>query len=264
MPKHLLFTQLTFNNRVLFMLDTKSNFAKETETLSPRKHNRCLECKIRSHSFCRGLTDEKIEDFLCISIEKSYPNKQNIFLQEDEANHIYNITEGNIKIYKLLSDGRIQIIGFLYPGDFFGSYKNKKYSYSAEAIGTAKTCVFDVNNLDLFLEKNILLAKGLLHQTSHELTLAQDRISVLGKLESIERLATFILNISQQRERIGWQNNPISLPMTRQDIADYLGLTIETVSRCITQLKTTGVIRLLNKKQIFILDWNKLKNICLA
>ena len=118
--------------------------------------------------------------------------------------------------------------------------------------------------MDLFLEKNILLAKGLLHQTSHELTLAQDRISVLGKLESIERLATFILNISQQRERIGWQNNPISLPMTRQDIADYLGLTIETVSRCITQLKTTGVIRLLNKKQIFILDWNKLKNISLA
>jgi CRP/FNR family transcriptional regulator len=96
------------------------------------------------------------------------------------------------------------------------------------------------------------LAKELLHQTSFELTLAQDRITVLGKLNAGERIATFLLNISEQRKRIGWQNNPISLPMTRQDIADYLGLTIETVSREFSNLKSSNIVKFMTSKQIYL------------
>ncbi len=90
--------------------------------------------------------------------------------------------------------------------------------------------------------------------TSHELTLAQDRIGVLGKLNANQRMAAFILNISKQRARIGWQDNPISLPMVRQDIADYLGLTLETVSRELTKLKTSNLIKVLSSSQIYLRD----------
>ncbi len=216
--------------------------------------NRCTICKVRTYSFCRCLSDEKLQFFSNISFQKNFSNKENIFLQNDPSTYLYNITEGNVKIYQLLDDGRIQIIGFLYPGDFFGSYKNNKYNYCAESVGDLKTCVFDQKILDKYLDENPVLAKELLHKTSFELTLAQDRLMVLGKLNAIERIAKFFLNISKQRERIGWQNNPISLPMTRQDIADYLGLTIETVSREITNLKASNVIKIITSKQIYLSD----------
>jgi len=223
---------------------------------------RCAICKIRSYSFCRCLHDEQLKVFSGITAEKEFKDKQSIFLQQEHSKHLYNITKGNIKIYKLLNDGRIQIIGFLYPGDFFGSYKKGRFNYSAEAIGDVRLCVFKQEVLDIYLEKNMNLAKELLHMTSHELTLAQDRIGVLGKMNANERVAKFILNISDQRARIGWQDNPISLPMTRQDIADYLGLTLETVSREITRFKTSNLIKVMSSKQIYIIDKEKLTNIC--
>ena len=224
--------------------------------------NRCSECKIRPHSFCRCLEEDQLKEFSGISSDKVFEDKQNIFLQQDSALNLYNITEGNVKIYQLMDDGRIQIIGFLYPGDFFGSYKNGKYNYSADAIGNVNVCVFEQNKLDEYLEKNVKLTKELLHQTSHELTLAEDKIRVLGKLDATERLSRFILNSSEQRKRIGWQNNPISLPMTRQDIADYLGLTVETVSREITKLKSSNIIKIISSKQIYISDVDKLTELC--
>ena len=227
-----------------------------------KRSTRCAVCKIRSYSFCRCLHDDQLKIFSEISTEKEFRDKQTIFLQQGPSRHLYNITKGNIKIYKLLSDGRIQIIGFLYPGDFFGSYKKGKYNYSSEAIGNVRLCVFRQEVLDEYLEKNMNLSKELLHITSHELTLAQDRMGVLGKMNANERVAKFILNISDQRARIGWQDNPISLPMTRQDIADYLGLTLETVSREITRFKTSNLIKAMTSKQIFISDREKLTNLC--
>ena len=222
---------------------------------------RCSLCKIRSYSFCRCLNDDQLEIFSKVSFEKKFTDKENIFLQNDPSTHLYNITEGNVKIYQLLDDGRIQIIGFLYPGDFFGTYKNNKYNYSAEAIGNLRVCVFDQRVLDKYMDQNPILAKELLNETSYELTLAQDRMTVMGRLNAIEKIAIFLINISNQRKRIGWQSNPISLSMTRQDIADYLGLTIETVSREISKLKTSNIIKIISLKQLFINDIEKLKQI---
>ena len=224
--------------------------------------SRCVVCKIRTYSFCRCLPEEKLKTFAKISDEKEFEDKKTIFLQQEQSKNLYNITKGNVKIYRLLSDGRIQIIGFLYPGDFFGSYKKEKYNYSAESIGDLRLCVFNQQSLDDYLEENMSLAKELLHMTSHELTLAQDRMMVLGKMNASERVAKFILNISKQRLRIGWQNNPISIPMTRQDIADYLGLTLETISREFTKLKAANTIKFLTPKQIYITDRDKLSSIC--
>jgi len=237
------------------------NKALNTDFTNHEK-SRCVVCKIRTYSFCRCLSEERLKTFSKISDEKEFEDKDTIFLQQEQSKNLYNITKGNVKIYRLLSDGRIQIIGFLYPGDFFGSYKKEKYNYSAESIGDLRLCVFNQQSLDNYLEENMNLAKELLHMTSHELTLAQDRMMVLGKMNASERVAKFILNISKQRLRIGWQNNPISIPMTRQDIADYLGLTLETVSREFSKLKAANTIKFLTSKQIYITDRDKLSSIC--
>jgi len=221
--------------------------------------NRCTICKVRTYSFCRCLDDSKLQVFSNISFQKEFSNGENIFIQNDPSQYLYNITEGNVKIYQLLDDGRIQIIGFLYPGDFFGTYRNNKYNYCAQSIGELKVCVFEQKILDRYLDENPVLSKELLNKTSFELTLAQDRITVLGKLKAVERISKFLLNISEQRERIGWQNNPISLPMTRQDIADYLGLTIETVSREFSNLKSSNIIKIISSKQIYLTDLESLK-----
>ena len=221
--------------------------------------NRCTICKVRTYSFCRCLDDSKLQVFSNISFQKEFSNGENIFIQNDPSQYLYNITEGNVKIYQLLDDGRIQIIGFLYPGDFFGTYRNNKYNYCAQSIGELKVCVFEQKILDRYLDENPVLSKELLNKTSFELTLAQDRITVLGKLKAVERISKFLLNISEQRERIGWQNNPISLPMTRQDIADYLGLTIETVSREFSNLKSSNIIKIISSKQIYLVDLESLK-----
>ena len=237
------------------------NKALNTDFTNHEK-SRCVVCKIRTYSFCRCLPEEKLKIFSKISDEEEFEDKEAIFLQQEQSKNLYNITKGNVKIYRLLSDGRIQIIGFLYPGDFFGSYKKEKYNYSAESIGDLRLCVFNQQSLDNYLEENMNLAKELLHMTSHELTLAQDRMMVLGKMNASERVAKFILNISKQRLRIGWQNNPISIPMTRQDIADYLGLTLETISREFSKLKAANTIKFLTSKQIYITDRDKLSSIC--
>jgi CRP/FNR family transcriptional regulator len=222
---------------------------------------KCQKCKVRSYSFCRCLNEDKLEYFSKISTEKNFTNRENVFLQHEETLNFYNITEGNVKIYQLLDDGRIQIIGFLYPGDFFGTSNQNKYTYSAEAIGNLKVCVFNQKLLDRYIDENPILAKELFNQTSYELTLAQDRMMILGKLNATEKVISFLNNISNQRKRIGWPNNPISLPMTRQDIADYLGLTIETVSREMKKLKDEKIIKILSTKQFYINDFEKLHNL---
>jgi CRP/FNR family transcriptional regulator len=232
------------------------------ENSSDKIATRCTACKVRPYSFCRCLKEEDLRHFAGISSEKNFSDKQNIFLQSDEGKRLYNITEGNVKIFQLLQDGRIQIIGFLYPGDFFGSYKKGKYNYSAQAIGNVATCEFKEDILNNHMDENPVLSRELLNMTTNELILAQDRIKVLGKLTATERVANFIFNISKQRARINWQDNPISLPMTRQDIADYLGLTIATVSREITNLKTSSVIKMISTSQIYIRDKTKLTELC--
>ena len=223
---------------------------------------RCTSCKVRPYSFCRCLKEEDLRHFAGISSEKKFSNKQVIFLQSDEGKRLYNITEGNVKIYQLLQDGRVQIIGFLYPGDFFGSYKKGKYNYSANAIGDVAVCEFKEDVLNNHMDENPELSRELLNMTTNELILAQDRVKVLGKLTATERVANFISNISKQRARIKWQDNPISLPMSRQDIADYLGLTIATVSREITNLKISSTIKMISTNQIYLNDKTKLAELC--
>ncbi|MCC6469666.1 MAG: helix-turn-helix domain-containing protein [Alphaproteobacteria bacterium] len=181
-----------------------------------------------------------------VNIEPHQP----IFSEADAADHVFTVTGGAVKIYKLLPDGRRQITGFLFPGDFLGLTHNALYAYSAEAMTATRLCRFPRKKLEALLDELPKLEQRLLGMASHELAAAQDQMVLLGRKSARERVVSFLLMLSGGAVRRGQPDNPVAVPMTRNDIADFLGLTVETVSRTMTQLKTQHLIELMDEKQV--------------
>ncbi len=184
-----------------------------------------------------------------------------IFEETAPASYVFNVKNGAVKTYKLLPDGRRQITGFLFPGDFLGLVHNEVYVYSAEALVATELCRFPRRKFEALLEELPKLGQRLLVMASHELSAAQDRMMLLGRRTARERVVSFVLMLSQAADRRGQQNNPVVLPMPRGDIADYLGLTIETVSRTLTHLKVEKLIKLPSDDRIELLQRAELREI---
>ncbi|MGE0254876.1 MAG: cyclic nucleotide-binding domain-containing protein [Alphaproteobacteria bacterium] len=177
-----------------------------------------------------------------------------IFGEGEPAGALYNLTGGTVKLYKLLPDGRRQITGFLFPGDFLGLAMNEAYAHTAEAVGDVTLCRFPRGRFEGLLERLPRLEHRLLEMASNELAQAQDQMLLLGRKTATEKIASFLLLLSRRQAARGEPASPVRLPMGRADIADYLGLTVETVSRCFTALKTGGPIRLLTSSAVELRD----------
>ncbi|UQV19146.1 helix-turn-helix domain-containing protein [Brevundimonas albigilva] len=164
---------------------------------------------------------------------------------------MFNITSGSVRVYKLLPDGRRQITGFLFAGDFVGLATGEDYAFSAEAIEDATLCRFRKSDYRALIRQAPALESALLERATHELAAAQNQMLLLGRKTALERVASFLLNLPEDPVRPA-SDGLVRLPMTRAEIADYLGLTIETVSRVFSRLKTTGVIRLVSLHELRI------------
>jgi CRP/FNR family transcriptional regulator len=178
---------------------------------------------------------------------------QILFLQEDPADSVFNVTRGHIRLLKLLADGRRQVTGFLYPGDFLGLAYGTHYAYTAEAIDKVTLCRFPREKLEAFFEEFPQLEKRLLQIASNELVAAQDQMVLLGRKSAREKVATFLINLSRHAERRGEGGTKLHLPMNRADIGDYLGLAVETTSRTLTQLARDGVIEIPSSSRRIVL-----------
>ena len=183
------------------------------------------------------------------------------FDEGEPAKNVYNLTFGCMKLYKLLPDGRRQVTGFLFPGDFVGLVDSEEYIYSAEAVSGSTLCRFDKNKLEQLMNEHIHLEKRLFGLARHELAEAQEQILLLGRKTAKERIASFILMLSKRAERRGDKDNPVELPMSRNDIGDYLGLTTETVSRTLTRLRKSGVISLDTDRSVMINELDTLTDL---
>jgi CRP/FNR family transcriptional regulator len=159
-----------------------------------------------------------------------------------------------MRLCKLLPDGRRQIIGFALPGDFLGLTATQRYFYSAESIAASTLCRFKHTDLAVLFRLFPQMQDRLLRMTSSELAAAQDQMLSLGRKEPVERVATFLASLARRLRRFGDPGPTVTLPMTRADIADYLGLTIETISRSFTKLKTARIIALPSPERVFIAD----------
>jgi CRP/FNR family nitrogen fixation transcriptional regulator len=167
---------------------------------------------------------------------------EELFAEGDEAEYFYQVVSGAIRSYKLLSDGRRQIDAFHLPGDIFGLEAGADHRFSAEAIGDASVVAYRRSRLGVLIQEDPAFRDRIMSATLRSLERAQDHMLLLGRKTAQEKVASFLLDMAQ---RISDDEEHFELPMQRSDIADHLGLTIETVSRTLTQFARSGLIRLL-------------------
>jgi len=193
--------------------------------------------------------DAKSLDLLIdrIGVCMSYAPQARIFHENDSAENAYKVVSGTIRTCKFLRDGRRQIGGFYLPGDFFGLECAERYTLSAEAVTNAKVLVIKKSVLTAAAKHNAAIEYRLLLLASRELAGLQARVLLLIK-NAQERVGEFILEM-EKRTKVG---NAIQLPMKRQDIADYLGLKIETVSRILASLESCAAIELETSHRIVV------------
>jgi len=165
-----------------------------------------------------------------------------LFDQGALAGSVFNVTEGVVRLYKSLPDGRRQIVGFALPGDFLGLALMDRYGVAAEAVTDVKACRFARTAFVAFLDGKPHLLRRLHEFASHELSLAQEQMLLLGRRSADEKVAAFLLNLQKRYGRLSAVSVTVPLLMNRQDIADYLGLTIETVSRTLTKFAREKIL----------------------
>jgi CRP/FNR family transcriptional regulator len=221
----------------------------------------CAACTARVLSVCNAIDDSGLDRLAATVTTQKAEAQRPIIVEGEQADAFLNITEGIVKVYKLLADGRQQIIGFLFAGDFVGLSSNETYAYSAEAITAVSYCRFPRRQLERLLDDFPQMERRLLRIASNELAAAQQQMLLLGRKSARERLASFLLMLSHQAERVGGVANPVQLPMTRRDIADYLGLTIETVSRTFTQLRKEKIIDMRRPNEVDLIDRAELEDV---
>lgn len=167
---------------------------------------------------------------------------ERLFDEGDEAEFFYQVVSGTIRTYKLLSDGRRQIDAFHLRGDIFGLEAGGEHRFSAEAVDDVSVIAYRRRRLDALIRDDTVLRDKIMTATLRSLERAQAHMLLLGRKTAEEKIATFLLDMA---ERISKDGGQFELPMQRSDIADHLGLTIETVSRILTRFARSGLIRLL-------------------
>ncbi|MDX6751636.1 helix-turn-helix domain-containing protein [Geminicoccaceae bacterium 1502E] len=211
----------------------------------------CEECEVRGLSVCGALRSTELPALAAIASGRRLEPGQTLFHEGDPAEDVFTVTGGALKLFKLMSDGRRQITGYLLPGDFLGLAYGSTYVFGAEAISGTTLCRFPRRQFLRLLDEFPALEHELLGRASSELAAAQEQMLLLGRKTARERVASFVLQLAG---RVGSEHDAsLALPLNRTDIADYLGLTIETVSRTFTLLRKEGLIGLPDKQQVRLL-----------
>jgi CRP-like cAMP-binding protein len=177
-----------------------------------------------------------------------FSRNMEIFGEGEPAEYLYKVVQGAVRTHKLLNDGRRQIGGFYLPGDVFGLEVGDMHRLTAEAISDSKILVVKRSAVVALAARQSEVARDLWTLTAQELAHLQNLMLTLGRKTAQERLAAFLLEMAGRSR----SSNLVELPMSRQDIADYLGLTIETVSRTLTQLENNEAIELPTSRRVVL------------
>ena len=224
----------------------------------------CLDCPVRLLAICGILASEELRKFKTSGATVRRAAGETIFFEGDVASHVYNLTSGVLRLSKLLPDGRRQIAGFLFPGDFLGITMEDEHAFTAEAITPATLCQFSRPRFDGFVDTHPHLERRLYAIAAHELAAARQQVVLLGRKTAAERVASFLLMLDARRISASGSEaleGDINLPMSRADIADFLGLRIETISRELSALKASRLIRLTTTQTIRFVDRERLEQL---
>lgn len=232
----------------------------ESSKLKQKPNNhRCDTCDVRHKAMCAAVDFEHTAQLQAIVSHHNYAPGQVIFEEGDPAEFVFNISDGEVRLYKLLPDGRRQVTGFLAAGDFLGLVTDNAYAYGAEAIGNVELCCMGLSGLERLLSDIPPVREKLLDMSRDELAAAQEQMLLLGRKTAREKILSFLLYRHSHLRRTD-SDASVDLPMSRTDIADYLGLTIETVSRTFTVLREEGLIELPNPHHVIFPDMDAVRD----
>ena len=197
---------------------------------------RCVDCLVRNKALCGSLGDENLLELSHLGRHKMVPKGSVVAWEGDENPICANIVTGALKLQSATADGREQTVGLLFSGDFIGEPFEEECTVTAEALADTDLCIFPRSGFERVLDDRPRLERALLERTLKSLREARERQLVLGRKSARARLAWFLLSLPRGCD------GTIDVPIARQEISDYLGLTIETVSRQFTDLRSSGMI----------------------
>ncbi|MEE2861716.1 MAG: transcriptional regulator FnrL [Paracoccus sp. (in: a-proteobacteria)] len=223
---------------------------------------RCTDCPIRYRAVCAHCEGEELVDLEEMKFYRTYEAGQPIVWEGDRMDFVGSVVTGVASLTQTLEDGRTQMVGLLLPSDFLGRPGRDQAAYNATAATKVVLCCFRRKPFDQMMRATPHLAHRLLEMTLDELDAAREWMLLLGRKTAREKIASFI-SIIARRQAALHKRQPggrmvLDLPLTREAMADYLGLTIETVSRQITALKRDGVIELEGKRGVILPDFARL------
>ena len=213
----------------------------------------CVRCPARSFNVCNPLNYERQKELFEIGKVQTWTRRQQLFRSGDLIASIFKITSGVVAVSKMLPDGRRQILDFFLPGDLCGFLESDMhYSFDSEAITETTTCSFDRGRFMDFAKQHPDVAESMRVAIADRLKRAVLHMAVLGQLTSTERVATFLCSLTAACGTRDVRSNALVLPMNRTDIADYLGLRLETVSRALSRLRQRRFIEIENDEFVVI------------
>ncbi len=220
---------------------------------------RCDVCAVRHRGLCSALSASQQERLSAIARRRTLPANHYIFRDGDEALTFASILSGVVKLIKTTADGEQHIIGLMYAPEFLGHTFAKQHRFSAAAATEVELCTYPRAAFGRLMLEIPMMERWLFEFTARELDLCRDWTLMLGRKSSYERVASLLLMIAKRARYTGSAPLPenyaqFELPLTRSELADYLGLTLETVSRMVGKLKRKGLIELRSTREVIVPD----------
>jgi CRP/FNR family transcriptional regulator, anaerobic regulatory protein len=198
--------------------------------------------------FCGAAVNApELRELQGLATQVYFRSGRTIFSESELADSVFGLSQGVVRLYKLLPDGRRQVLAFALPGDFLGMPLAARHNFSADAIGEVALCRFSRADLRKLVQSSPDIMRLMIEFATRELDMAQDQLLLLGNGSAEEKVAIFLVSWRNRLARLSVFSETVPLPMRRQDIADFLGLKLETVSRTLAKLEQKNVIRLVPK-----------------
>jgi CRP/FNR family transcriptional regulator len=205
--------------------------------------SRCLDCQVRDTALCSSMSDGELSALSAIGRRRVLPVGQVVTWAGDTSTSCANIVRGALKVTASTADGREQIVGLLFPGDFVGQPFAEEASLTVTTLTETDLCVYPRTGFERVLDEHPRMERMLLARTMASLNEAHGRMLALGRKNAQERVAGFLLELAEHTGSRGPDGMlHVQIPISRGEMADFLGLTIETVSRQLTRLRAAGVI----------------------
>ena len=220
---------------------------------------RCIDCTIRHRAVCSYCGQDELAVLDAIKFYRTFEPGQEIVAAGEETDFLGSVVEGVVALSKTMADGRRQTVGLMFPSDFVGRPMRPVAPYDATAVTPVRLCLFVRSRFERLVREMPALEKRLLEMTLDELDAARDWMLLLGRKTAREKIATFLTILARRaaalENRAAADGLEFRLPLSREAIGEYLGLTIETVSRQMTALRKAGVIELIDARRIRMPDF---------